>query len=156
MKENYSVARLLENQHRDIDDALKNMVGQGLEVPDCSHALERLRFHIYLEEAFIFPILENRGAGEWTLNLKQDHGEIWRCMESFHENSRERACAGSRKTVSDLHDMLRIHDDKEEELIYPVVDVFIKKYKLASTFIEIDSARLPENWICLFGEARDS
>jgi hypothetical protein len=80
-----SLSALLEHEHHEIDAGLEAFLA-GLDcgqtrTQDLTHAVEALRRHIYLEEAFLFPPLRAAGLIPPVLVMLREHGEIWRTLD---------------------------------------------------------------------------
>jgi hemerythrin-like domain-containing protein/uncharacterized protein (DUF2249 family) len=92
-----------------------------------------LRRHIRLEEEVAFPAFEQvsgmpQGAGP-TAMMRMEHQEIKAILEAIEKGLGSADCAGVTQAIDSqpTHpmDVLGSHDDKEENILYPMIDRFL-------------------------------
>jgi iron-sulfur cluster repair protein YtfE (RIC family) len=148
-----SVAVVLEQEHREIDDGIAAFV-TGLAVGErrvepLRTAIEALRRHIYIEEEFLFPPLRAVGMMAPVFVMLREHGQVWDTLDEL-----EVALAdGSADVVlsrlgHQLVVQLQHHNLKEERILYPEADRVLAATPDTETGAAIMSAQLPPGWIC--------
>jgi iron-sulfur cluster repair protein YtfE (RIC family) len=87
--------------------------------------LRRIATHIEMEEQLLFPAFEERtgmGAGGPTATMKEEH----RTMEGLFEQMREAVAAKNaaayRAASAQVMEILVPHNQKEEQMMYPMLD----------------------------------
>jgi iron-sulfur cluster repair protein YtfE (RIC family) len=94
-----------------------------------------LRRHIHMEEEILFPAFEERsgmrGVGP-TVVMRQEHWEIEALLEEISAAlARAQSPADAFKAVRDqaqaLKTLLRSHDQKEENVLYPMSDRLLEE-----------------------------
>ncbi|MCD6674100.1 MAG: hemerythrin domain-containing protein [Burkholderiaceae bacterium] len=87
--------------------------------------LRRIAAHIEMEERLLFPAFEERtgmGAGGPTATMKDEH----RSMEGLFEQMRDaigaRNAAAYRAASAQVMEILVPHNQKEEQMMYPMLD----------------------------------
>lgn len=113
-------------------------------------AVYLLRRHIYVEEAFLFPVLE-ADDGRWMAlaRMRYEHGDMWPHIESALALLAAHADLDDLLPASQaMQRMLHDHDRKEEEAIYSVADRYhpdATHPPFASLF---QSSDIPDGWKC--------
>lgn len=141
---------LLERQHREIDAALRPMLEGGGEREALAAALALLRRHIYLEEALLFPLLQERGLQGPIHVMKYEHGEMWPLLETLEAGCRDgQALAALRGRCQALFTLLRVHNPKEEQVIYTAGDEIATQGAGHGRLVaELEAAVMPDGWRC--------
>lgn len=147
-----SLSALLEQEHHDIDAGIEAFV-DGLargELPtaELGRAVDALRRHIYLEEAFLFPPLRAAGLLAPVLVMLREHGEIWRILDAIESLDPAAAPDGVRDRCRELLDLLAAHNAKEEPIVYPRGDAELDDEQTAELRTFIESGRMPDGWVC--------
>ncbi len=83
-----------------------------------------LRRHIEVEEQILFPLFEKltgmtRGP---THVMRLEHGDIQRLLDAAHAALEVGNLAGANDTLGALVEMLGAHNQKEERVLYPMID----------------------------------
>jgi hemerythrin-like domain-containing protein len=150
--ESTSLSALLEQEHREIDAGVEAFV-DGLarrELPtgELSRAVDALRRHIYLEEAFLFPPLRAAGLLAPVLVMLREHGEIWHTLDAIESLDPATAPDGVRDRCRELLDLLAAHNAKEEPIVYPRGDAELDDEQTTELRTFIESGRMPDGWVC--------
>ncbi|MBS0405465.1 MAG: hemerythrin domain-containing protein [Proteobacteria bacterium] len=136
---------LLEQQHRRIDDGIEAALQGAAPRAVLVEALQRLREHIHLEEAVLFPPLERAGLTMPIFVMQREHGQMWPLIETL-------AAAGGEGEVQDagreLFQMLQIHNPKEEQILYKAADQVDEARNDGALLRALQAARMPEGWAC--------
>jgi len=92
---------------------------------EASDFLRRIATHIEMEERLLFPAIEERtgmGAGGPTATMKDEH----RTMEGLFEQMRDaitaQNAAAYRGASAQVMEILVQHNQKEEQMMYPMLD----------------------------------
>lgn len=150
---NETLAAALEREHHEIDAGIEEFMA-GLDAGQTrteaiSRALEALRRHIYLEEAFLFPPLRSGGLLAAILVMIREHGQLWRLMESLDEQI---AAVADPATIRDhcqsLIEVLEAHNFKEERIIYPQADGSLPAESIDELRRFLATGTMPEGWVC--------
>ncbi|TDB90361.1 hemerythrin domain-containing protein [Actinomadura sp. 7K534] len=152
-----ALSAALEREHREIDEGIESFTaalaeGRGDGVP-LKRALEGLRRHIYLEEEFLFPPLQEAGLMAPVFVMLREHGELWRTMDRL-EAATARGPANPhpegevRELCTELLGLLDRHNSKEEPILYPQADAVLEPGAIDHLRRFLASGRLPEGWAC--------
>lgn len=146
-----TLAAALEREHREIDEGIAEFTAtvQG-ENPDREpllRAIRALRRHIYLEEAFLFPLLCEAEAGlaAPVFVMLREHGQLWQTLDSIErEPDPSVGVARCRQlTVRLLH-----HNLKEEKVLYPRTDEVLTDAAAERLRVFLASGTMPDGWVC--------
>ena len=143
------ISRLLAAQHQHIDQGVAGIVdgtgGHGALLI----ALKLLREHVYMEEVVLFPPLAEAGLTMPVFVMKREHGQMWPLIRKL-----ETACMAA-APIGDLHEtarqllqQLKIHNSKEEQIVYTAADHYDPAHPGMSLADAMASAHMPEGWIC--------
>ena len=105
---------LLEQQHRRIDEGIKAALQGAAPRAVLVEALQRLREHIHLEEAVLFPPLERAGLTMPIFVMQREHGQMWPLIAELLTAD----AAAAQEPGRALFQMLQIHHPKEEQILY--------------------------------------
>jgi len=150
---NESLADALEREHHEIDDGIAEFTA-GLQAGETraealSKALDALRRHIYLEEAFLFPPMRRGGLMAPIFVMVREHGEMWRLMDALTELVDAGAEIEHLKELCDLlTSSLEAHNFKEERVIYPQADDSLSPEAIADLHQFLATGAMPEGWVC--------
>ena len=141
---------LLEREHREIDAALRPVLEGAGDRQRLAEALALLRRHIFLEETLVFPRLPQRGLETAVYVMKYEHGEMWPLLEALEAGCRDgTALAALRTPCQSLVTLLRVHNPKEEQVIYTAADELTAQGAGHERQVaELGSAVMPEGWHC--------
>jgi regulator of cell morphogenesis and NO signaling len=79
-----------------------------------------LKRHIRLEEEILFPVFEDRvGPRGRTTPMRDEHTRIRGMLGSLHDAVSRADAAGFRSSLAVLLSLMRVHCEKEEEILYP-------------------------------------
>jgi iron-sulfur cluster repair protein YtfE (RIC family) len=103
-----------------------------------------LQRHIVWEEQILFPLFERKTGmyhGGPTEVMRQEHRLIGVYLEAVHEKIRRRDPNSDNEDYA-LLSALAIHNQKEENILYPTLDRLISDEERAEAFAAIE--RVPE------------
>ncbi len=85
------------------------------------HALER---HMEWEEELLFPEIECRSGAALgpTRVMRAEHAQLRELLEQLAAAQRQQDREGYLELAQSLHSMLRQHNLKEEQILYPLSD----------------------------------
>jgi iron-sulfur cluster repair protein YtfE (RIC family) len=123
------ISDFFEEDHDRLDDLYKNY--QKAKETDLSNAKEQfeafqsgLQRHIRYEEEVLFPMFENR-TGMFTSGptavMREEHRQIKGHLQSIYQKLLNND-ANSYFEEGRLLTVLSIHNQKEEEILYPAID----------------------------------
>lgn len=87
--------------------------------------LTRLRRHIDMEEQVLFPAFEERtgmSAGGPSVQMRHEHEQMRPILARLQEALSARDGAGYQQATRALFDILLPHNQKEEQMMYPMLD----------------------------------
>ncbi len=143
------LSRLLAAQHRHIDQGVEGIVDGSGEPQALVAALKLLREHVYMEETALFPPLVRAGLAMPVFVMQREHGQMWPLIVRL-----ESACAAGtvvddlRADARQLLQQLKIHNPKEEQIVYTAADRYTPASADASLAQAMAAARMPAGWIC--------
>lgn len=126
--EKVTVSQYFEADHDRLDELFRNF--QKLKTTDYPKAKEffkefkfGLQRHIVWEEDILFPLFEEKtGASSGpTYVMRQEHREIGKQLEEIHKKVQV-ADPNSDAEERKLLDVLSLHNQKEENILYPAID----------------------------------
>lgn len=142
-----SPSQWLEVQHRQIDQGIKGILDGTGTLGQLAESLELLRRHVYLEEAVLFPPLEQTGLTMPVFVMQREHGMMWPLLDALGT-----ACAADgasadalRQHCDELLHLLQRHNPKEEQILYTAADQLAAAGSLLET---LQAARMPVGWTC--------
>lgn len=147
------LAAALEREHHEIDAGIEAFLDRREDgeprVQGLRQAIEALRRHIYLEEAFLFPPLQDAGLVAPIFVMLREHGEIWKTMDALDAQMRDRTeCGPSEHNCRELLAQLEPHNSKEEAVIYPQADTMLPEETDAALREFLTSGETPSGWAC--------
>lgn len=148
-----TLAAALEREHREIDAGIGEFLaarqqGEGKTEP-LRRAIDALRRHIFLEEAFLFPPLREAGLVAPIFVMQREHGELWDTMDAIDGQLRDGAAGGlADAACEELVAALERHNSKEEAIVYPQADDVLSATANASLHAFLAAGAMPEGWAC--------
>ncbi|MEO7068734.1 MAG: hemerythrin domain-containing protein [Rhodanobacter sp.] len=143
------LSRLLAMQHRQIDQGVAGIVDGTGDAKALLAALKLLREHVYVEEVALFPRLAEAGLTMPVFVMKREHGQMWPLIQTL-----QAACAAS-ADVADMHEtarqllqQLKMHNPKEEQIVYTAADRYEPAHPNESLAQAMAAAQMPEGWVC--------
>lgn len=143
---------LLTGQHRSMELGIAGLVDGSGSREELADAVHLLRRHIYVEEAFLFPVIETDGHRAMALaQMRYEHGDMWPHIEFAIALLAAHADLDDLLPASEaMLNLLHVHDRKEEEAIYSVAD----RYPCDATqpsFTELfGTSDIPRGWKCRY------
>ncbi|HEU0196890.1 MAG TPA: hemerythrin domain-containing protein [Nevskiaceae bacterium] len=144
-----SVRSTLSADHRDIDAVIDAVSTQAVEPAALMRALDELLRHFYVEEQLVFPPLLETGLVMPIQIMQQEHGEMWPMWQKLVE-----ACATgevdarSKRRAHELYLHLRVHNPKEEEVVYAAADAWLAGHPESTLLADLQHATVPTGWRC--------
>jgi iron-sulfur cluster repair protein YtfE (RIC family) len=149
-----SVAAVLEREHTEIDAVLGALTA-GEWSPDqdglaLRRAIRTLRRHIYVEEEFLFPLLQQAGFQSPVLVMLHEHAQIWASLDTLQSELDGDGVAETLRGIGrQLAVQLQHHNLKEEQVLYPRIDAVVSEAIVGRVQDVLDSDGLPDGWICI-------
>ncbi len=87
--------------------------------------LRRLRRHIEMEESVLFPAFEQRtgmAAGGPSVQMREEHVQMQPILEQLQSAIGSKDGPGYERASRALLDILVPHNQKEEQMMYPMLD----------------------------------
>ena len=144
-----TLSAALEREHREIDTGVEEFLDDTSDAAPLVRAMQALRRHIYLEEAFLFPPLREGGLSMPIFVMQREHGELWDTMDELEELLEDEAGPAATADLSrHLLEQLDRHNSKEEPVIYPHADAALPAETAEQLRAFLDSGWLPDGWVC--------
>lgn len=145
-----SLAGALEREHHEIDAGLAAFAAAPGDRRPLTRAIGALRRHIYLEEAFLFPLLTGAepGLSAPTFVMLREHAQIWDTLDAL-EGAPSADTDAAPALLKQLTVQLLHHNLKEEKILYPLADETIPTEAVDRLRVFLDFSTMPEGWICL-------
>jgi regulator of cell morphogenesis and NO signaling len=148
-----SLRDALERDHRDVDEVVEeyaNDTATGTQAqPGLKRAVAELRRHIYAEEELLFPPLRRAGMTGPILVMLREHGQMWPILDTLDRELRDDASEEVLRTACrQLRILLKHHNPKEEQILYPQVDQVLGVDEGITVRELLESGELPVDWTC--------
>jgi len=106
--------------------------------------LKGLRRHIVWEEDVLFPFFEKASgiASGPTEVMRREHRQIGGILDRIHDKVR-RADDDTGREEEELLAVLKPHNDKEEDILYPAIDQYADAAQVSMIFLQIEE--IPED-----------
>ena len=119
-----SLAVALEREHHEIDEGIARIsAGLPLSGEDLAvvlQAINALRRHIYVEEAFLFPPLYDAGLIAPVLVMLREHAQIWATLDALEPELRAAGVSGAAPALSRRLAVQLQHHNLKEEKPHPI------------------------------------
>lgn len=136
-------------EHQQIDQGIEGIVDGTGEPQALMAALKLLRQHVYAEEQVLFPPLAETGLAMPIFVMNREHGLMWPLIRSLEAACATGASADTlREDTRNLMQLLKIHNVKEEEVIYAAADRYATAHPDVSLAQAVADARMPQDWVC--------
>ncbi len=153
-----SIATYYETDHDRLDDLFKQF--QASKRSDFVRAKDRFRQfkiglqrHIVWEEEILFPIFEEhtgiKGTGP-TAMMRSEHRQIGDFLEAIHRKVQHQD-PESDAEESGLWELLGSHNQKEEQILYPMIDRLLGNQKRHDIFMRMKKVSGEELGSCCSG-----
>lgn len=124
------IKRCMDMDHRRLDRLIKTFStarrdGLGKAVPLFAQVRTHLLRHISWEEDLLFPAFEAKtGMHDTgpTAVMRQEHEQVKAAMEQIAGLLEARQAAGIEPVEQDLVHVLSVHNQKEEQILYPLIN----------------------------------
>lgn len=139
----------LEREHHEIDHGVEAFGAGGPDaVAALTAAIAALRRHIYLEEEFLFPPMQDELAIPISVMMRE-HGELWRTMDELEAQLAAADGAAAAAPIGErLLGQLDAHNSKEEPIFYTQADEILGPETTAELKSFLDTSQLPAGWTC--------
>ncbi len=144
-----TVQTSLAHDHDRLDQLLETYRQlKRVDIARAKQAFREFKFglqrHIISEETILFPLFEDksglRDRGP-TVVMRAEHREIGRRLEALHDKVR-RQDVDSEREEEELLQALSMHNQKEENVLYPAIDRLASAEEKAAAFRKMEE--LPE------------
>lgn len=139
---------LFPADHQRIDEILERLMRHEDETSSFAELQQALMRHIFWEEEFLFPKVEELGLSDPPRIMRIEHSQICRLLGEF-----ERALRSGQSIRPDrlqgLKRLLIAHNSKEERALYPMVDSMLGQESLSELLQKIIDSKMPSGWECL-------
>jgi iron-sulfur cluster repair protein YtfE (RIC family) len=139
--DNLTVQDSFAQDHDRLDQLLETYRTQKrVDFARAKQAFKEFKFglqrHIIWEETVLFPLFEEksgmRDRGP-TAVMRAEHREIGRCLEALHDKVRRQDVDSDAEEQS-LIQALLAHNQKEENVLYPMIDRLSSEEEKAAAF----------------------
>ncbi|QKR00823.1 hemerythrin domain-containing protein [Metallosphaera tengchongensis] len=86
--------------------------GQVMELMD--RFSRNLKYHIFLEEEYLFPMIAGEYIFRWNFELMNQHVALWNLVEKIESSFRRGELEEVKKSVYLLSSLLKVHNAIEE------------------------------------------
>lgn len=142
----HTITEYYEEDHDRLDELFKNF--QKWKHSDYSRAKEYfvqfkfgLQRHIIWEEEVLFPLFEQKTGMEQygpTAVMRGEHQQIGEYLEALHQKVQKSDPESSREEGM-LVEVLGLHNQKEENILYPAIDRMITPEERESVFTAMNN-----------------
>lgn len=146
----------LEHDHHVIDEQFaafaRSLDGvspdrAALDQASLGAGIRAIKHHIYVEEEFHFPPLRAGSLMGPLMVMLREHGELWDLLDRL-----EALVAMEAPVVEISHiwqqaaALLKAHNEKEEQIVYPSGDQILDPETSATVRAELASGQTPDGW----------
>jgi iron-sulfur cluster repair protein YtfE (RIC family) len=121
----------MTQDHREVDsiferaDAAAKAEDHAALAREAGEFLRRIAVHIEIEERLLFPIFEERTgmieAGP-SVTMREEHRQMEARFAEMRGAIDARDAGGYRRAAASMMDILLQHNQKEEQMMYPMID----------------------------------
>lgn len=101
-----------------------------------------LQRHIVWEEEILFPLFEDKmnmhDTGP-TVVMRMEHLQIKEFLEKIHGKIAKGEVNGIKELENELLEVLKVHNDKEESILYPWIDEALNEQEREEVFKKMNS-----------------
>lgn len=140
-----TILRFMSANHAELDSIFNEFMKQqdndvAKAMPLFQNFKVGLQKHIVWEEEILFPIFEEetgmRGSGP-TEVMRMEHRQIKEFLEEIHTKLLGGELEGIDKPENNLLDILDLHNQKEENILYPSIDDLLNDVERGKVFTEM-------------------
>lgn len=147
-----SLAAALEREHREIDDGIEAFTAgppsKDRDARPLTRAIQALRRHIYLEEEFLFPALQQAGLVAPVFVMLREHAQMWATLDELERVLDAGTADAALPLCRQLTVQLQHHNPKEERILYPRADDALTASADERLRAFLSVGELPEGWVC--------
>jgi len=149
-----SISEYFEKDHDRLDDLFKSF--QQWKQSDYPRAKEffvafkfGLQRHIVWEEEILFPLFEKKTGMQFgpTYVMRMEHKEIAAHLEAIHKKV-QKADPNTDSEERKLLEVLGMHNEKEEAILYPAIDRNLTPGELETVYTEIQNIPEEKYLVC--------
>ena len=146
-----SPSQLLAAQHREIDRQMLAFKDGTEGLDGLRNVLTLLRLHLYVEEELLFPAVTTQALAMPLYILQYEHGQMWDFIERLAAACKNQSTAtdAARDDCRKLLKLFKVHNPKEEDLVYAAADRAATTDPDNTLVSDIKAARLPNDWLCM-------
>lgn len=142
---------LLTAQHRSMEAGIEGLVDGSGSRAELADAIQLLRRHIHVEEAFLFPAIERTGERLMALaRMRYEHGDMWPHLESAIALLDAKANLEALQPDAEALRRLRAHDPREEEAIYTAAGRYRPDATHPALAKLLATNDIPAGWKCRY------
>jgi iron-sulfur cluster repair protein YtfE (RIC family) len=146
-----AVEAALEREHHEIDAGIEefnaSLLAKEPSPAPLHRAIAALRRHIFIEEEFLFPAMQEDLVMP-TMVMLREHGEIWRTLDELEQRiADDEPALAQAASVHELKVRLVQHNQKEEPIFYTQADATLSPEQGAELLAFVEQGVLPDGWI---------
>lgn len=158
MKTLNSITSYFEADHNRLDSVFKQFQKKKQESmtqakPYFKTFNNGLKRHIVWEEDVLFPFFEEKSgmkqAGP-TFVMREEHRKIGALLDQIHNKVRK-GDPSSEEEETQLIEVLRSHNQKEEQVLYPALDRLLSEEEAAGVFVAMENIPVERYQTCCGG-----
>jgi len=147
-----TVSKYMSQHHAELDLLFEEFVGQQADKPaQAIPVADKFRLgllnHIVWEEEILFPVFDERsgmqGCGP-TAVMRSEHGRIKELLEEISAKLSRNELAGLAEPENELAEILRSHNRKEENILYPSIDALLTDEERENAFARMAAIVAPQ------------
>lgn len=147
------IGGIFEKEHGAIDHGIRGIINGANDLTALGKSLALLRAHIYNEEVTLFPALADR-ALRLTMVISMmeiEHGYMWPILIDLMNALKSAGPPeGYRDGCASLDQLLRLHNAREEQILYRATDRLLTEEDPATMPLirAIATSKVPAGWKC--------
>lgn len=143
----------LEQDFPDIQRAISDFLVQRGGLMAASAALRRamttLRRHIYVEEEFLFPLLQDAEMAGPLYAMSGEHQDLWLAMDQMEQELRQEGSQEARKQACRiLRAEVDRHVTNEDPIVFRYAEETLTSQEQADLRDFVENVTLPSEWRC--------
>lgn len=109
-----------EKEFKTINEICNRLETDGeLDIDNYESFEESLKDHIYIEEEYLFPLINEDGrVGLEIAGFEAEHGAVWNVMEMIHRDIENQNYAKIKKYLNEIRSILQEHQEREEKYLF--------------------------------------
>lgn len=140
-----SITQYYEDDHDRLDGLFKNFQSlKGTDFPRAKESFVQFKFglqrHIVWEEEILFPLFERKTGMPPNMGptavMRMEHKEIGQHLEAIHQKVKN-GDPNSDESEKGLLKALGLHNQKEEQILYPAIDQHLTNAEREQVFTQM-------------------